>query len=104
MHKTTVYLPDDLKRALGHKARSARRSEAEVIREALAAATAAHQVPPRPRVGLFEGPAKELLEMVASGELRTIVGGTYPLAEARQAHEDLRGRKTVGKLVLDPRI
>ena len=56
------------------------------------------------RPGMFEGPAKELLEMVASGELRAIVGGTYPLAEARQAHEDLRGRKTVGKLVLDPRI
>jgi len=32
-----------------------------------------------------------------------VVGGTYPLADARRAHEDLRSRGTVGKLVLDPR-
>ena len=32
-----------------------------------------------------------------------IPGGDYPLADARQAHEDLRARRTVGKLVLDPR-
>jgi NADPH:quinone reductase len=48
-------------------------------------------------------PARELLAMVASGELRTVVGGTYPLADARRAHEDLRARRTAGKLVLDPR-
>jgi NADPH:quinone reductase len=53
--------------------------------------------------GMFEKPARELLELVSSGELRTVVGGTYPLAEARRAHEDLRARRTVGKLVLDPR-
>jgi NADPH:quinone reductase len=41
--------------------------------------------------------------LVASGELRTIVGGTYPLADARRAHEDMRARRTAGKLVLDPR-
>jgi NADPH2:quinone reductase len=40
--------------------------------------------------------------MVANGELRTIEGGTYPLAEARRAHEDLLSRKTSGKLVLTP--
>jgi NADPH:quinone reductase len=44
----------------------------------------------------------ELLGMVAAGELRPIVGGTYPLSEARRAHEDLRARRTTGKLVLDP--
>jgi NADPH:quinone reductase len=53
--------------------------------------------------GMFEEPARELLELVAAGDLRTVVGGTYPLAEARRAHEDLRARRTVGKLVLDPR-
>jgi NADPH:quinone reductase len=51
---------------------------------------------------LFAPPLEELLELVEAGELRTIVGGTYPLAEARRAHEELRGRRTVGKLVLDP--
>lgn len=52
---------------------------------------------------MFEKPMTEMLSMVQSGELRTIVGGRYPLGEARRAHEDLRGRSTVGKLVLDPR-
>jgi NADPH:quinone reductase len=44
---------------------------------------------------------RELLELVAAGELRPIVGGTYALGEAKRAHEDLRARKTTGKLVLD---
>jgi NADPH2:quinone reductase len=52
---------------------------------------------------LFEKAMTELLTMVQDGSLRTIVGGTYPLADARRAHEDLRSRATVGKLVLDPR-
>ena len=30
------------------------------------------------------------------------IGGRYPLAEARTAHEDLEGRRTTGKLLLDP--
>ena len=55
------------------------------------------------RPGMFEEPMQELLGLVRSGDLRTIAGGTYPLADARRAHEDLRARRTVGKLVLDPR-
>ena len=39
----------------------------------------------------------------ARGELRPIVGGTYPLEEAAQAQIDLRERRTTGKLLLDPR-
>lgn len=38
----------------------------------------------------------------ARGELRVVVGRTYPLSEARQAQEDLAGRRTSGKLLLDP--
>jgi NADPH2:quinone reductase len=30
-----------------------------------------------------------------------VVGTTYALADARNAHEDLRARKSTGKLVLD---
>jgi NADPH:quinone reductase len=44
----------------------------------------------------------ELWALVASGELRAVIGEVYPLADARLAHEDLRGRGTVGKLALDP--
>jgi NADPH2:quinone reductase len=45
---------------------------------------------------------RELMELVAAGTLRPVVGGVYPLSEARRAHEELRARKTTGKLVLDP--
>jgi NADPH:quinone reductase len=44
----------------------------------------------------------ELLEAVANGELKVVVGGVYPLSEARRAHEDLAARATHGKLLLDP--
>jgi NADPH2:quinone reductase len=44
----------------------------------------------------------ELLGAVAAGELEVTVGGVYPLSEAARAHEDLIGRRTAGKLLLDP--
>jgi NADPH2:quinone reductase len=51
---------------------------------------------------LLAGPMAELLALVAGGELRAVTGGTYALSDARGAHEDLRARRTVGKLLLDP--
>jgi NADPH2:quinone reductase len=53
------------------------------------------------RPEMLQGPMAELLAMVADGSLKPIVGGTYPLAEASRAHEDLRSRRSTGKLVLD---
>lgn len=44
----------------------------------------------------------ELLGALAAGELKVSVGDVYPLSEARRAHEDLIGRRTTGKLLLDP--
>ncbi|MEA2153246.1 MAG: NADPH:quinone reductase [Solirubrobacteraceae bacterium] len=44
----------------------------------------------------------DLFARAARGELRTIIGGTYPLEGAAQAHIDLRERRTTGKLLLDP--
>jgi NADPH2:quinone reductase len=55
------------------------------------------------RPQMLAEPIDELLGMVAAGELRPVVGGTYALSEARRAHEDMRARKTTGKLLLDPR-
>ena len=40
--------------------------------------------------------------MIASGELKLRSEHDYPLAEAQQAHRDLEGRKTTGKLLLIP--
>jgi len=55
----------------------------------------------RPREMVAE-PLAELLALTAAGELRVVEGAVYPLSEARRAHEDLRARRTTGKLVLDP--
>jgi NADPH:quinone reductase len=51
---------------------------------------------------LLAGPMAEMLDLVVRGELRAVVGDTYPMSEARRAHEELRARRTVGKLLLDP--
>jgi NADPH2:quinone reductase len=52
--------------------------------------------------GLMSHVMSELFAAVADGSLRVVHGGEYPLSEARRAHEDLRARRTTGKLVLDP--
>ncbi|MGO0576436.1 quinone oxidoreductase family protein [Ornithinimicrobium panacihumi] len=44
----------------------------------------------------------EVLEAVADGSLKLQIGGRYPLAAARQAHEDLESGVTTGKLLLIP--
>jgi NADPH2:quinone reductase len=44
----------------------------------------------------------DLFARAARGELRVVVGGTYPLAEAARAQQDLQGRRTTGKVLLDP--
>lgn len=54
------------------------------------------------RPAMLREPVTELLAMVADGSLRTVDGGSYPLADARQAHQDIRSRRTVGKLTLTP--
>jgi NADPH:quinone reductase len=54
------------------------------------------------RPGMFEEALMDLFARVTAGELRAIVGATYPLGEAPQAQIDLRARRTTGKLLLDP--
>jgi len=44
--------------------------------------------------------AGDVLGWVASGDLRVPIGGVYPLERAADAHRDLEGRKTTGKLLL----
>jgi hypothetical protein len=63
MRRTTVYLPDELKAAIERAAESQGKSEAEVIRSALVAATA-DQAPPRPRLPLFDSGDPTLAERV----------------------------------------
>lgn len=46
--------------------------------------------------------ANDVLNAIASGELNIHIGHTYKMADAQQAHRDLEGRKTTGKLLLIP--
>ncbi|MEU1541329.1 NADPH:quinone oxidoreductase family protein [Actinacidiphila glaucinigra] len=54
------------------------------------------------RPGMYREPMAELLAMTAEGRLKPQEGGSYPLSEVARAHEDLRARRTYGKLTLDP--
>ena len=51
---------------------------------------------------MMRAPLADLFERAARGELRAVVGGTYPLSDVRRAHEDIQSRRTSGKLLLDP--
>jgi NADPH:quinone reductase len=50
----------------------------------------------------LEWRANDVLQSIARGELKLRIHKVYPLAEAAQAHRDLEGRKTTGKLLLRP--
>jgi len=54
------------------------------------------------RPGMFATGLDDLFARAARGELRAVIGATYPLGQAAQAHVDLRERRTTGKLLLDP--
>ncbi len=54
------------------------------------------------RPAMFTDALSDLFARAARGELKAIVGHTYPLEQAAQAHIDLRARRTTGKLLLDP--
>lgn len=46
--------------------------------------------------------AGDVLGWIGSGKLKLRIDKTYPLADAAEAHRDLEGRKTAGKLLLIP--
>jgi ribbon-helix-helix CopG family protein len=62
MEKTTVYLPDDLKRALKRTAAREGRSEADLIREGVRLVT--ERQAPEPRIPLFSSGQPDLAENV----------------------------------------
>lgn len=61
MNETTVYLPDDLKRALRRAARASGRSEADLIREGIGLVTATHRTA-KPRLPLFASGQSDLAQ------------------------------------------
>ena len=44
----------------------------------------------------------QLTTWLESGDLKLLIGKTYALQDAAQAHRDLESRKTIGKLILKP--
>ncbi len=50
----------------------------------------------------LEARATDIFNRVANGSLHVRIGHTYPLTEAAEAHRDLEGRRTTGKLILRP--
>lgn len=50
----------------------------------------------------LEQRSSAVMQMIVSGRLKLHIHGTYPLEDARRAHEDLEGRRTTGKLLLIP--
>lgn len=54
------------------------------------------------RPDLFVPSLQEMLAWISSGDLELTIGGAYPLQDAESAHADLEGRRSTGKLVLNP--
>lgn len=52
---------------------------------------------------LLQGVIAELFDLIVAGKLTVTVGSTYPLSQARQAHEAMLARKSTGKILLDPK-
>ena len=50
----------------------------------------------------FERRSADVFDWIASGQLTLRVEFEYPLAEAKTAHDMLEGRKTTGKVLLNP--
>jgi NADPH2:quinone reductase len=50
----------------------------------------------------LDASASDLFAMITSGKIRISIGQTFPLAEARAAHEALEGRATTGSTLLIP--
>ena len=54
------------------------------------------------RPDLFVPSLQEVLGWISSDDLKLTIGDTYPLESAAEAHADLEGRQTTGKLLLNP--
>jgi len=53
-------------------------------------------------VKLYKESVIELLNYIGEGKLKLIIGNTFPLDDAKLAHELIEGRQTFGKIVLNP--
>lgn len=54
------------------------------------------------RPELLAAAVNDLLNLIADGAIRPVIGDIYPLERAADAHRSLLDRSSVGKLILDP--
>lgn len=52
------------------------------------------------RAEMLRGELEELFRMYAAGQIKPVIGKTFPLAEAAAAHAYIHARKNIGKVVL----
>jgi len=46
----------------------------------------------------------ELFDLVKAGKLKPVIGATFPLSKAADAHKAMLARATTGKIALDPKL
>ncbi len=46
----------------------------------------------------------ELFDLVKAGKLKPVIGATFPLSKAADAHKAMLARETTGKIALDPNL
>jgi NADPH2:quinone reductase len=51
---------------------------------------------------LFHDVIEELFTLITEGKLKPVIGATYPLSQAAEAHKSMLARESVGKIALDP--
>jgi len=70
-------------------------------RRASISATLLRGRPAHQKAAIVAGVTRDVLPLVAAGEIRAVVDTVFPLAEASRAHELLESGRTVGKVVLE---
>ena len=46
----------------------------------------------------------ELFKLISDGKLKPVIGGTYPMSKAADAHRSMLARETIGKILLNPAL
>ncbi len=53
---------------------------------------------------LFNDVIEELFILISDGNLKPVIGATYPLSQAGSAHKSMLARESIGKIALDPAL
>ncbi len=47
---------------------------------------------------------EELFQLISDGKIKPVIGATFPLSQAAEAHKSMLARESVGKIALDPAL